>query len=460
MKVLILGLGQFEKGSGISAALYYARRGDDVLATDLKTEKEIRVNVKRLKRFKNVSFRLGAHHLDDIRWADMIVRNPRVRFDSPEMRLASKLGKTVQSDISIFLDGCPCPVVGITGTRGKSTTSTLVSEMLKASGKRVWLGGNILVSPLTFMHRVKMHDIIVLELSSWQLEATGSAGISPEIACITNLMCDHLNTYEGMEDYGEAKAQIFRHQMQDGILVLNGDDVFCRLKIAEAPGRVALFAKRPGKDIVAWIGKDALMIWSGKKSVELAKTRSLKVFGEHNKMNMLAAALTARNAGASIAGIKKTLRGFTGLKDRQEIVAVKRGITFINDTTATTPDGTIAALRTLQPRFRTLRLIIGGSDKDLDFVSLAQELKGMNADLAVLPGNAHDKLTKALNTKKIAYTDVSTLAEAFKLIVLRATKGDAIVLSPGCASFGLFKNEFNRGDQFRALVKGLDGKVS
>ena len=458
MKVLILGLGQFEHGSGISAALYFAKRGDDVLATDQKTEKEIAANVKRLKKFRNVSFRLGAHSLDDIRWADVIIRNPRVRSDSPEMRLASKLGKTVQSDISIFLDSCPCPVVGITGTRGKSTTSTLVAKMLKASGKRVWLGGNILISPLTFMHRVKMHDIVVLELSSWQLEATGSAGISPQVACITNLMRDHLNTYEGMEDYGEAKAQVFRHQMQDGVLVLNGDDAFCRSKIAEAPGRAMLFAKKRGKNIEAWIGKDSLMMKNGAKTVSLAKIRSLKVFGEHNLMNMLAAALTARNAGATITGIKRALAGFTGLKDRQEILTVRRGITFINDTTATTPDGTIAAVRALGPRFRTLRLIIGGTDKELEFGALAQELKRIHADIVVLPGTAHDTLSKALTSKKVAYADVATLEEAFKLLTLRAQKGDAVVLSPGCASFGLFKNEFDRGDQFRTLVRRFDGR--
>lgn len=459
MKVLILGLGQYEKGSGVSAALFYARAGAEVLATDLKKEKEIAANVSRLKKFKNVKFRLGEHRLDDIRWADVVVRNPRVRADSKEMRLASKLGKKVESDISLFMQRCPCPVVGVTGTRGKSTTSTLVAKMLKASGFRVWLGGNILVSPLTFLSKVKLSDIVVLELSSWQLEATGDAGISPHVACITNLMRDHLNSYQGMEDYGEAKAQIFRHQTPDDIVVLNADDPFCAQRIQEAPGCVQLFAGTPSRKADAWLGTDALMMRFGKQRSVLAKISRLRIFGEHNHLNMLAAALTARSAGASLSGIRSSLLAFRGLPHRQEVVATRHGITFINDTTATTPDGTIAALRSLAPRYKTLHVILGGADKELVFDRLAAELKGMNIDLAILPGTAHRKLAGALDRKRIPYDDAEDLPEAFKLLTLRASKGDAVVLSPGCASFGLFANEFERGERFREFVRRLCAKI-
>lgn len=452
MKVLILGLGQYEKGSGISAALFYARAGADVLATDLRSETEIAANVARLKKFKNVRFRLGEHRLEDIRWADVVVRNPRVRADSKEMRLASKLGKKIESDISLFMRRCPCPVVGVTGTRGKSTTSTLAAKMLKASGFRVWLGGNILVSPLTFLSKVRRSDIVVLELSSWQLEATGDAGISPHVACITNLMRDHLNSYQGMEDYGEAKAQIFRHQKPDDALIVNDDDAFCRSKIHEAPGRIQLFAGSRRKNIDAWIGKDALIMRFGARNAELVRLDRLHVSGSHNHLNMLAAALTARSAGGSLSGIRSSLKAFRGLPDRQEVVARKHGITFINDTTATTPDGTIAALRTLAPNYKTLHLILGGSDKELEFAGLAKELKGMNVDIAMLPGTAHAKLGGALTKARVAYDDVDSLAEAFKLLTLRSAKGDAVVLSPGCASFGLFANEFDRGAQFRRMA--------
>jgi len=452
-KVLILGLGQYPKGSGISAALFVVHHGADVLVTDQKTEKELAANVKRLKKFKNVRFRLGEHRLEDVRWAELIIRNPRVRPDSPEMKLAAKLGIPVESDVSLFLKRCSAQVVGITGTRGKSTTSTLVAEMLKASKKRVWLGGNILVSPLTFVDKVKPQDIVVLELSSWLLETTGAAGISPAVACVTNMMRDHLNTYSGMEDYAEAKAQIFRHQSAADIVVLNGDDDYGKEWMTEVPGRVVVFSKKKRKESDAWIAGNELILRDGVNDVQLAALDRLKIFGEHNHLNMLAAVLTAKAAGASIAAIRKTLASFKGLADRQEIVAVKRGITYINDTTATTPDGTIAAIRALTPRFKTVRMIIGGADKELEFEELAKELKKHKTDIVVLPGTAHAKLLEALKKGRVLHQDVASLKDAVVALQSRAEHGDAIVLSPGCASFGMFKNEFDRGVQFKKLAK-------
>ncbi len=451
-RVLVLGLGQYPKGSGVSAALYAADQGADVLVSDLKQEQDLGTNVSRLKRFKNVRFRLGEHRLADIDWADIIIRNPRVRQTSPEMRHALELGTRIESDVSLFLRNCPATVVGITGTRGKSTTSTLVHDMLAASKRTVWLGGNILVSPLTFMDKVGPKDLVVLELSSWLLETTGAVGLSPRIACITNLMRDHLNSYENMEEYGEAKAQVFRHQGPDGTVVLNGDDAFCRERAAEAPGKVLRFTfrKRAGSD--AWVEKGALMMkYLGKPAI-LAKIEDLQVGGDHMYANMLAAALTARAAGATLAGIRSTLLAFQGLKDRQEVVAVKGGVLCVNDTTATTPDGTIAAVEAFAPAVKTLRLILGGSDKELEFDGLADVLHRHRVAAALMPGSAHDKLAAALRRAGVPFVDVAGLAEAMALHVETAKAGDAIILSPGCASFGAFANEFERGERFRELV--------
>ena len=237
MKVLILGLGQYPHGSGVEAAVFFAKRGDEVVVTDLKSAKKLSANVKRLSKYKNVRFVLGEHHLEDVREADMVVPNPRVRPDSPFFQAALRLGKTIESDISLFLATCQAPVIGVTGTRGKSTTVTLLTEMLKADGRQVWLGGNILVSPLTFLNKVKASDWVVLELSSWQLELTGRRGISPAYAVWTNLLRDHLNTYAGMEAYGEAKAQIFRHQDQACTVFLPVDKSF-DLYAKSAPSQV------------------------------------------------------------------------------------------------------------------------------------------------------------------------------------------------------------------------------
>ncbi|HWR00064.1 MAG TPA: Mur ligase family protein, partial [Candidatus Methylomirabilis sp.] len=201
-RVLILGLGQYPKGSGVSAALLFARLGARVTVTDLKTRKELTANVKRLSRYKNVRFVLGRHRLEDVRRAEIVVANPRVRPSSKELALAQRLGVPVTSDVALFLERCPAPVIAVTGTRGKSTTSSLIASIMSGAGKTAWLGGNILVSPLTFLSKVKPRHVVILELSSWQCESLGSSK-APHIAVVTNLMRDHLNTYEGMDDYAE-----------------------------------------------------------------------------------------------------------------------------------------------------------------------------------------------------------------------------------------------------------------
>ena len=222
-------------------------------------------------------------------------------------------------------------------------------------------------------------------------------------------MRDHLNTYDGMEAYGEAKAQIFRHQDQNGIIVLNGDDAFCRARATEAAGNVVLFTKKKTKKSTAWFTSSSIMMKQGKKEVELVKRNRLKIYGEHNVMNMLAAALVASSAGASLKAIRQTLSGFSGLADRQEILAVMNKVTFINDTTATTPDGAIAALQALAPRFKKLHVIFGGNDKDLEFDELAQVAKKAKVNIALLPGDASKKMMAAFMAKKVPFIPVSDL---------------------------------------------------
>ncbi len=454
-RVLILGLGQYPKGSGISAAVFAARAGAHVMVTDKKTEQALGANVKRLRRFKSVRFHFGGHRLADVRWADLIIRHQRVREASPDLRLARRLGKRIESAESLFFQLCPCPIIGVTGTRGKSTTTTLVYEMLQASGRRAWLGGNILISPLSFLSRVQAGDIVVLELSSFQLETLGAAGLSPQIACITNLLRDHLNAYAGMEEYAEAKAQIFRHQLPDNVLVLNGDDAFCRLMLPTASGAVRLFSKRKTAQSDAWLTPETLWFKrDGGGAALRLKSTELKIIprGEHLYLNMLAAALTARAAGATWWAIKTALKTFRGLPHRQEIVAIKRGVTYVNDTTATTPDGTIAALRTFGTTRARVHLILGGADKNLDFTSLASELNTINVEVVILPGTARAGLTKSLRWAQVAYRTVTDLKAALAYFRSRIKVGDVVLLSPACASFGQFKNEFERGEKFRNLV--------
>jgi UDP-N-acetylmuramoylalanine--D-glutamate ligase len=449
--VLILGLGQFPKGSGISAALAFARAGANVTVSDLKSASDLASNVKRLKRFKNVRFVLGRHDPEDVKKAALIVANPRVRPNSPEMKLARKEGIAIASDISLFLDRCPATVVAVTGTRGKSTTSSLIAAMLKAGGKRVWLGGNILVSPLTFLSKVKAKDVVVLELSSWQCESLPLVRRTPRIAVVTNVMRDHLNAYDGMEDYAEAKAQIFRQQRPTDVVILNAGDAYGQLWKREAPGRVRTFGTGKGTDARLLRG----VLYAGK--TRIIGIDRMKLIGAHNGMNASAAILAAREAGAKIPGIRRALRLFKPLENRLETIRMRRGVRYVNDTTATTPDGVIAAIRALRPISKRMWLIAGGADKKLEYAELGRELVKAKRSVLILllPGDGSDKLRRELNARKMTYRTIPSIEEGVRLASGQAKKGDTIVLSPAAASFNQFKNEFERGDVFRKAVRRL-----
>ena len=465
MRVLILGLGQYPKGSGVAAALYFLRRGDDVTVADFYYTKAMDKNIARLKKIKNVRFILGRHATKEIKKIDLVVRHQRIRSSEPELVAARRLGIPVKSELSVFLEKCPAPVIGITGTRGKSTTTALIHAMLcrgtacrAPTGGKTWLGGNILVSPLTFLSKIKPTDIVVLEMSSFQLEGLGDARVSPHIAVWTNLMRDHLNTYPSMKEYAEAKAQIFCHQKSTDTVFLPSDHAFDRYA-KQAPGQVYRFGKK------------------GSPEARLVKNSKLKLLGEHNIKNAEAAAAVALKLGMDRKAIKRALESFAGLPDRLETVAIKRGVRYVNDTTATTPDATIAALNSVIARSHTtkqsprsprrlprsqslarndktkLYLIFGGADKELKFDEVARMIKKHpNVKVTLLPGTAHAKIVKAFRSARVSYEDVKDLKAALSFIRQNIKSGDTVLLSPGCASFGFFKNEYDRGEQFKKLL--------
>lgn len=462
-KVLILGLGSYPQGTGISAAIYFAKQGYEVLATDLKTAEQIGENVKTLEKFKNIKFRLGENKLEDIEWADIVVKNPGIPRKSEMYKLAVKLQKPIINDITVFLEKSPCLVVGITGTRGKSTTTSWIADMLRRSDKRVFVGGNITVSPLTFLNELKKTDIAVIELSSWLLETCGINGVSPQIAVWTNLMDDHMNAYDGLEDYAEAKAQIMRNQKPTDLFIPNLEDELVSSYIDEAPGRILGFSMKKTKHSGAWASEGKIMALIKGKTTDVLAISEIGLPGEHNVRNALGSVVAALAAGASLKGVRESLKKFGGVPFRQEKIAVKNDITFINDTTATTPDAAIAALNAfahpIEMRGGALHWICGGADKGLDFDPLARVVKGKNIKIHVLIGTALDKLTVALKKQKLEFSMHDTLADAFHTCVTNAVAGDTVLLSPACASFGLFKNEFDRGGQFNTLVEQWNKKA-
>lgn len=434
MRVLILGLGQYPHGSGVEAAAFFAERGDEVVVTDLKTRAELGTNVERLEKYPNVSFVLGEHRLKDVRAADIVVPNPRVRADSVYMQAAVRWGKRIESDITLFLARCPATVIGVTGTRGKSTTTTLIAEMLKASGRSVWIGGNILVSPLTFLERVTATDWVVLELSSWQLELTGRAGVAPAYAVWTNLMRDHLNTYASLDEYAEAKAQIFRQQKPGDVVFLPATRMFDGYA-ATAPGTVVRVggARDPARVLVL--------------------STKMKIQGEHNQDNAIMAAAVAQKLGLKDAAIRRALRTFSGLPYRQQKITTRQGVEYINDSTATTPEATMAAIKArVESEKSQIHLIFGGNDKELEFDEVAYMIKNRRVKTYLLPGTAREKIVASFKKVRLTWHDVDDLAEAVRLTKSQAKHGDVILLSPGCTSFGQFKNEFDRGEAFNKLL--------
>ena len=400
-----MGLGLL--GGGIGAAKFFCKQGAKVLVTDLKTRKELKESVKKLNQVK---FVLGEHRKEDFINADLIIRNPGVPRESKYLKIAKDNNVSVKTDIDIFFDLCPGTIIGITGTKGKSTVATLIYLFLKKKYSKTFLAGNIGVSPLELLDKIDKKSKVVLELSSFELEGLKK---SPEVAVITALFPDHLNRYKNFKDYVNAKKSIFKYQKKNDILVLNSGDSETKKLCSEAKSKVCFF----------------------------------------KGSNVAAAVLVAELFKISKKDIKKVLSNFKGVPHRQEFVAEKKGIKYFNDTTATNPKAVIFAIETFRKRFPQSKIILiaGGEDKKLSYRSLARNIKDNVDYVVLLPGTGSDKLKKDLSK----FYPVKSMKQAVRKAYYLAQKGDIVLLSPGAASFNLFENEFDRGNQFVKAVKKL-----
>jgi len=451
-KVLILGLGLH--GGGAAAVQWCAKHGAIIRVTDLKTKLELAPTLKQLKNIK-ASWHFGGHHADDFHWADIIIQNPAVPDSLPELRLAGRHGRVIVNEATIFFQRCLAPIIAITGTRGKSTTTTLIGQLMRTTAGRVFVAGNIrYTSMLEILDRVKANDLVVLELSSFQLERLPDVRISPHVAVLLNIKVDHLNRYASMPVYAAAKYNLLRYQRPNDFTVLNADSPWTRSAARLTAGQVVWFSTQ--RPVGPWsIFYRRGWIWEKRQRVQhrIIKRRDLPLPGHHQLENLLAAVAVARINGVSNIKIRQVVRAFRGVPDRQELIRTWRGHRFINDTTATTPDGTLAAVEV----FPQAVFIVGGTDKRLVFGRLAQVLYRRRRPLVFLPGTATIKLLHALRRcgDHRAHAPVKTMSAAVQQAVAVAKPGQAIVLSPGAASFGLFKHEFDRGEQFRRAVRRL-----
>lgn len=446
-KVLVWGLGVNGGGEGVAA--YFAKLGAEVLVTDMKSSEDLAEVVKRLSIYPNVKFNLGKHEESDFLWADIIIRNPAIPPKAPLLKFCADNNKLVEMELSLFLKICKGKTIGITGTRGKSTTTALITDMLQKSGLKVLTGGNNRISLLQQLDQIDEETIVVIEMSSFQLSGVTS---SPNVAVVTNMYPDHLNWHWDMQDYINAKLNIIKFQSESDAAVINLDNEITSTDFApQVKGQKITFGKNDVADYR--IAEDGLYNSENLKIIEWEKC---VLGGEHNRYNLAGAVAAALACEAELSKVQDVAYSFTGLEYRQQQIAEINGIKFINDTTATTPEGVLAALE----RFSTLgkiHLIAGGVNKDLDLINLAVGINRHCSSLHLLAGTFYDEILPKLNSnlKQIVTGPHEVFSEATKAAFNAASAGDYVILSPGAASFNMFKNEFDRGEQFNSVVKSL-----
>lgn len=458
---MIMGLGVL--GGGSEAAKFLAREAEEILVTDLRSKKELFKPLKSLKRFKNIKYVLGGHRISDFsasggsafggKKVDLIVKNPAVPNNSPYLEIARQAKIKITNDLAIFLDNFKGLTIGITGTKGKTTATRLVGAIFKAAGRKSFMAGNVGISPLRYLKR--RHNQAILEISSWQLE--GLENKSVNIAVITNIFPDHLDRYRNFRDYIKAKSLILLKQTPNDIAILNRDNKITK-KLGElARGRRYWFSPSCFKEENGCFVKDKFIFYrhNGKEE-KILGVKDIKILGHYNLENILAATTVSLAAGIKIGDIKKTVRSFFGVPDRLELIRVWRGIKFINDTTATTPEASINAIKTLRPMASgKIFLIAGGADKKLNYTSWASAVKKYSAQPFLLKGTATPKIYRALDKMGVKAIVFNKFQRCFSQIISLVKSGDTVLLSPAAASFGMFKNEFDRGRQFTQLVKLL-----
>ena len=455
-KITVMGLGL--NGGGVGIVSFLVSQGARVVATDLKTKDQLGPSLAKLKNLKNITYVLGQHRREDFSNADMVIKNPLVPWDDKHIKLALEKGVPVEMDSGLFFKLCKKPIIGVTGTKGKTTTATLIHQMLKSAGRNSIKVGIGQTSVLDKLLLLKKDSVVVFELSSWRLSALGRAKLSPHIAVFKNIMPDHLNYYKTMEKYFADKKYIFSNQKSKDWLIFNNDDDLLRDAVEESRSQLLCFsfnAITGSKGI--FMEDEKLYLNNGIDVKKIANVSEIPIPGRHNLTNVMAAVGAVYAFGLTIAQIKKALPGLKGVVHRLEFVRELKGIKYYNDTAATIPDAAISALDSFDKK---LILIAGGADKELIFGSFAVKIQEKVKRLILFQGAATEKIIKELkkiNAENIleSLMVVNNMPEAVEIATGLAEKGDMVLLSPGAASFGIFANEFDRGDQFRECVNKL-----
>lgn len=443
-KVTVMGLGLL--GRGVGDAAFLAEAGAEVIVTDLKTEAELADSVAALHEHSNIEFVLGEHRKEDFENQDFILVAAGVPMDSEYLGHAREAGVPLKQSAAWFAELSGVPIIGVTGTRGKSTVTHMIHHVLsEATGESILLGGNVRgISNLQLLKEVQEDSLCVMELDSWQLQGFGWEKLSPQIAVFTNFMEDHLNYYmaggrskeEAMQLYFEDKANIFKYQDESGVLVTT-PEVFERAK--------KLSGVTLGQEVVL---ADASSI---------PEDSLLSMPGEHNRLNAALAYEALKAVSLSDEEIFAGLASFPGVPGRLEYLGERDGMKIYNDNNATTPQATVRGLQAVgNSDDKNVVLIAGGAYKNIDPTALLEEIPKYCKKVILLPGTGTDVVKERLDVEV-----VESMKEAVKAGLASGEPGDILLFSPGFASFGLFKNEYERNDEFlRCLTDTGEGKPS
>ncbi|MCY3762899.1 MAG: UDP-N-acetylmuramoyl-L-alanine--D-glutamate ligase [Gemmatimonadetes bacterium] len=445
-RIALLGMGVENRSVG----RYLAERGIGFSVCDARTEEELPDASEWVHLTR--SWHLGPDYLDGLDEFDLLFRTPGISPLNPALVRAREAGASLHSQTRLFLERCPAAVVGITGTKGKGTTCSLLFEMLRDGPYgQVWLGGNMGTPPVDFLDDISASDLVILELSSFQLQDLDR---SPAVSVVLNITPDHLDYHADLDEYVKAKKSICRYQSADDTLIVDADCGTASRFAGDSPARPMEFSMSGPVEAGAFL--EGGRLWArpfNAEAVPLCHASDLKLRGRHNVANALAAAAAAVAVGAPAGRLAPRLRSFPGLEHRLEHVATRNGVAFCNDSLATTPEAALAAVASFD---EPVLLIAGGSSKGADFTALARGIadRGVKA-LILLVGEEGQRLADAVRACGYSGEIVpgcQGVAEAVAAAMQRAAPGDVVLLSPACASFGMFASYAERGAKFKEAV--------
>ena len=448
-QVTILGLGLF--GGGAGAARYFAERGARVIVTDQREAAALAESLRALEDL-SLTYRFGAHTEADFAGSEVVVVNPAVPPDAAGLALARRSGARLETEINLFFRFCPAPIAAITGTHGKSTAVALAGEMLRASGRQTWVGGNLGGSLLPRVDAMQPADAVVVEISSFQAQRLGWLGRGPHVAAVLNLTENHLDRHADMAEYAAAKRELLAFQAAGDFALLNGaDPIVAAWSDVGAAEKVFVHGDESASRGAAVVGSE-VRLWREDEQCGFS-VEGLRVPGAHNVTNAVFAGATAWLMGADQAAIEAGIARFGGLPERLEFVREKDGVRFYNDSIATTPEAAIAGLNAFT---EPVVLIAGGSSKRHSFAALGEAI-ARRGKAALLIGATAREIADAIRAQHDSppVRIVGSLDAAVREAARAACAGEIVLLSPACASFDMFRNYRERGRKFVDLVNRL-----